>query len=175
MYKSCPIHFINDENLWLQLHYWMLVKSSPRDEERRSLSSQLTGNLRYNLKQSWIRKRREMGRAVSIGNSRNLFQVIRNDGSQKTSVSQVIRESDGTLIYSQRCRLLLGQNTLESNLLDRRPQRTIHFCPQLNESKCVSTVYPNWRWWGRQDFLKSKRQLDQMDCCCSSSEMVANC
>ena len=42
-----------------------------------------------------------MEKAAAIGNSRVLFQLIRNTGPRKPKVSEVICEKDRTLIHSQ--------------------------------------------------------------------------
>ena len=75
------------------------------DEQRKSLKRRLTKSLRKDREQWWITKAQEMEKAAAIGNSRVLFQLIRNTGPRKPKVSEVICEKDGTLILSQHRRL----------------------------------------------------------------------
>ncbi|MBM6549358.1 reverse transcriptase family protein, partial [Streptococcus dysgalactiae subsp. equisimilis] len=46
-----------------------------------------------------------MGEAPAVGNSRNLFRLIRSTGPRKPGVSEVIKEADGSVIHSQERRL----------------------------------------------------------------------
>ena len=46
-----------------------------------------------------------MEKAAAIGNSRTLFRLIRNTGTKKPSVSEIVNEEDGSLIHSQERRL----------------------------------------------------------------------
>ena len=75
------------------------------DKERKSLKRRLTKSLRMDREQWWIAKAEEMEKAASMGNNRLLFQLIRNTGSKKPSVSETINEKDGSLITSQERRL----------------------------------------------------------------------
>ncbi|VDP36520.1 unnamed protein product [Schistosoma curassoni] len=50
-------------------------------------------------------KAKEMGKAAAIGNTRQLYRLIKGTGINKSSVSQTISEKDDTLICSQSSRL----------------------------------------------------------------------
>ena len=65
----------------------------------------LDTNLRHDCEQWWIAKCREMEKAARIGNSRSLFRLIRDTGPRRPGVSEIIKESDGSLIHSQGRRL----------------------------------------------------------------------
>ena len=99
-------------NRWISARSTALLdarKTIPPDAAhnatRKSLRRQLTRSLRNDREQWWIAKCREMEKAAAIGNSRNLFRLIRSTGPRKPGVSEVIKESDGALINSQERRL----------------------------------------------------------------------
>ena len=71
------------------------------DEQRMSIKRRLAKSLRKDREQWWIAKAQEMEKAAAIGNSRVLFQPIRNTGPRKPKASEVICEKDGNLIHSQ--------------------------------------------------------------------------
>ena len=93
---------------WILSHSAALIDARKKicgdhryDEQRKSLKRQLTKNLRKVREQWWIAKAQEMEKAAAIGNSRVIFQLIRNTQPRKLKVSEVIWEEDGTLIPSQ--------------------------------------------------------------------------
>ena len=97
---------------WISSHSAALIDARKKicsdhryDEQRKSLKRRLTKSLRKDREQWWIAKAQEMEKAAAIGNSRVLFQLIRNTGPRKPKVSEVICEKDGTLIHSQHRRL----------------------------------------------------------------------
>ena len=75
------------------------------DHERKALRRQLINSLRNDREQWWVARCREMEKAAAIGNSRNLFRLIRNTGAKRPGVSETIREKDGAWIHSQARRL----------------------------------------------------------------------
>lgn len=50
-------------------------------------------------------ERRKMESAAAAESSRKLYRLIRNTGLRKRTVDEVVKESGGTLIHSQDCRL----------------------------------------------------------------------
>lgn len=53
-----------------------------------------------------IGKYRKMQKGATIGNSRDLYRLIRDTGPWKSNVGEVIEKSDGTLVLSQDRQLL---------------------------------------------------------------------
>ena len=78
---------------------------SEHDEERKEIRSRLTKSLRNDREQWWATKAKEMEKAAAVGNTRQLFRLIKETGIKKSSVSETISEKDGTLICSQPKRL----------------------------------------------------------------------
>jgi hypothetical protein len=75
------------------------------DTKRKSLRRQLTKSLKNDREQWWIAKCKEMEKAAAIGDSRRLFRLIKDTGPRKPSVSELIKEADGSWINSQNRRL----------------------------------------------------------------------
>ena len=67
--------------------------------------TRLTKSLRKDREQWWIVKIQEMVKATAVGNCYVLLRLIKNTGSRKPKVSEVICEKEGTLIHSQHRRL----------------------------------------------------------------------
>ncbi|VDP45809.1 unnamed protein product, partial [Schistosoma margrebowiei] len=78
---------------------------SEHDEERQQIRSRLRKSLRNDREQWWATKAKEMEKAATIGNTRQLYRLIKETGINKSSVSEIISEKDDTLIYSQSRRL----------------------------------------------------------------------
>lgn len=70
------------------------------DTERKFLRRQLTKSLRKDREQWWKDKACEMEKANAIGNSRQLFQLIRNTGPRRPDVSELISDKQGVEIHS---------------------------------------------------------------------------
>ncbi|CAH8445377.1 unnamed protein product [Heterobilharzia americana] len=76
---------------------------SEYNEERAQLKNKLTKSLRNDREQWWAAKAKEMEKAAAIGNSRQLFRLIKETGGKwSTTVSE---EKDGSAIHSQGRRL----------------------------------------------------------------------
>ena len=80
---------------WISSHSAALIDARKKicsdhryDEQRKSLKRRLTKSLRKDREQWWIAKAQEMEKAAAIGNSRVLFQLIRNTGPRKPKVSE---------------------------------------------------------------------------------------
>ncbi|KAH9589886.1 ATP-binding cassette sub- A member 3 [Schistosoma haematobium] len=83
----------------------LIPSGSEHDEERQQIRSRLTKSLRNDREQWWATKAKEMEKAAAIGNTRQLYRLIKVTGINKSSVSQTITEKDDTLICSQSRRL----------------------------------------------------------------------
>ncbi|KAH9583820.1 ATP-binding cassette sub- A member 3 [Schistosoma haematobium] len=83
----------------------LIPSGSEQDEERRQIRSRLNKSLRNDHEQWWVTKAKEMEKAAAIGNTRQLYRLIKETGINKSSVSQTISKKDDTLICSQSKRL----------------------------------------------------------------------
>jgi hypothetical protein len=83
----------------------LIPSGTVHNEERKSLKRQLSKSLRNDRELWWTERAREMERAHAAGNSRQLFQLIRNTGPRRSGVSETITESDGSPIHSLSRRL----------------------------------------------------------------------
>ncbi|KAK4467292.1 hypothetical protein MN116_000315, partial [Schistosoma mekongi] len=94
------------------------IPSSPKyDEERRQLKRKLVKSLRNDREQWWVAKAKEMEKAVAIGNSRQLFRLIKETGIKNPTVSETIAEKDGSTIHCQSRRLdRWAENTIFNNI-----------------------------------------------------------
>ena len=82
------------------------IRSDRRfNKQRKSIKRQLTKIYRKDCGQWWIAKAQKIEKAAAIGNSRVLFQLIRNTGPCKLKEGGVICGKYGTLIHSQQHRL----------------------------------------------------------------------
>ncbi|CAH8460292.1 unnamed protein product [Heterobilharzia americana] len=79
---------------------------SEYNEERAQLKSRLMKSLRNDREQWWAVKAKKMEKAAAIGNSRQLFRLIKETGGKRsTTVSEAVAEKDGSAIHSQGGRL----------------------------------------------------------------------
>ncbi|CAH8652966.1 unnamed protein product [Schistosoma curassoni] len=83
----------------------LIPSDSEHDEERKQIRSRLSKSIRNDREQWWATKAKEMEKAAAIGNTRQLYRLIKETGINKSSVSQTISEKDDTLICSQSRRL----------------------------------------------------------------------
>ncbi|CAH8675424.1 unnamed protein product [Schistosoma haematobium] len=83
----------------------LVPSGSEHDEERKQIRSRLRKSLRNDREQWWVTKAKEMEKAATIGNTRQLYRLIKETGINKSSVSEIISEKDDTLICSQSRRL----------------------------------------------------------------------
>jgi hypothetical protein len=72
---------------------------------RNSLKNQLTMSLRRDRERDLVKKAKEMEKAFATGNSYLLFSITRSLGSRTCTVSETIREKDGSLINNQTRRI----------------------------------------------------------------------
>ncbi|KAH9596787.1 ATP-binding cassette sub- A member 3 [Schistosoma haematobium] len=93
MAKTGALHVVDSRKL--------IPSGSEHDEERQQIRSRLSESLRNDREQWWATKAKEMGKAAAIGNTRQLYILIKGTGINKSSVSQTISEKDDTLICSQ--------------------------------------------------------------------------
>ncbi|KAK4474313.1 hypothetical protein MN116_000398 [Schistosoma mekongi] len=109
-------------------------------DERRVIRHKLTKSLRNDREQWWVTKAKEMEKAAAIGNTRQLFKLIKETGVKKSSVSETISEKDGTLISSQSRRLERWAEhfkeqfswpsaTLKLPTISRQPEWKVHLGP----------------------------------------------
>ncbi|CAH8510548.1 unnamed protein product [Heterobilharzia americana] len=83
-----------------------LPAGSEYNEERAQIKSRLMKSLRNDREQWWAAKAKQMEKAAAIGNSRQLFRLIKETGGKRsTTVSEAIAEKDGSAIHSQGRRL----------------------------------------------------------------------
>ncbi|CAI2734570.1 unnamed protein product [Schistosoma spindalis] len=83
----------------------LIPSGSEHDEERKQIRSRLSKSLRNDREQWWATKAKEMEKAAAIGNTRQLYRLIKGTGINKSSESKIISEKDNTLICSQSRRL----------------------------------------------------------------------
>ncbi|CAH8660484.1 unnamed protein product [Heterobilharzia americana] len=82
------------------------LAGSEYNEERAQLKRRLMKSLRNDREQWWAAKVKQMEKAAAIGNSRQLFRLIKETGGKRsTTVSETIAEKDGSVIHSQGRRL----------------------------------------------------------------------
>ena len=75
------------------------------NRERRVVRKLMKASIRNDRESWWTKKAEEMEEAYNAGNSRKLFQLIRNTGSKVSGVSEVVNEADGTKINDKDRRL----------------------------------------------------------------------
>lgn len=75
------------------------------NEAHKSLRYLLTMSLRNDREQWQTGKCYEMEKTLAIGNSNNLYRIYGNTGPRRSSPSNVIKESNSTLIHSQQRQL----------------------------------------------------------------------
>ncbi|CAH8658448.1 unnamed protein product [Schistosoma rodhaini] len=97
--------WISSKSISLMDSRKLIPSGSEHDEERKEIRSRLTKSLRNDREQWWATKAKEMEKAAAVGNTRQLFRLIKETGIKKSSVSETISEKDGTLICSQPKRL----------------------------------------------------------------------
>ncbi|VDP61073.1 unnamed protein product, partial [Schistosoma mattheei] len=83
----------------------LIPPGSEHNEERSQLKRKLTKSLRNDREQWWVEKAREMEKAAAIGNSRQLFRLVKETGIRNPTVSETISVKDGHVIHSQSRRL----------------------------------------------------------------------
>ncbi|CAH8442066.1 unnamed protein product [Schistosoma haematobium] len=97
--------WISSKSITLMDSRKLVPSGSERDEERQQIRSRLRKSLRNDREQWWAMKAKEMEKAATIGNTRQLYRLIKETGINKSSVSEIISEKDDTLICSQSRRL----------------------------------------------------------------------
>ncbi|VDP89296.1 unnamed protein product, partial [Schistosoma mattheei] len=95
--SAAPISLIDARKL--------IPLGSEHNEERSQLKRKLTSSLRNDRERWWVAKAREMEKAAAIGNSTQLFRLVKEIGIRKPTVSEIISEKDGHIIHSQSRRL----------------------------------------------------------------------
>ncbi|CAH8520804.1 unnamed protein product [Schistosoma haematobium] len=77
-----------------------LVPSGSEHDEERQIRSTLRKSLRNDREQWWATKAKEMEKAATIGNTRQLYRLIKETGTNKSSVSETISGKDDTYLLS---------------------------------------------------------------------------
>ncbi|CAH8290911.1 unnamed protein product, partial [Schistosoma intercalatum] len=98
-------HWISAASISLIDARKLIPPGSEHNEERSQLKRKLTRSLRNDREQWWVAKAREMEKAAAIGNSRQLFRLVKETGIRNPTVSETISEKDGHIIHSQSRRL----------------------------------------------------------------------
>ncbi|CAI2736709.1 unnamed protein product [Schistosoma spindalis] len=83
----------------------LIPSGSEHNDEQSQLKRRLTRSLRNDREQWWVAKAREMEKAAAIGNSRQLFRLVKETGIKNPTASKTIAEKDGHIIHSQSRRL----------------------------------------------------------------------
>ncbi|VDP65509.1 unnamed protein product [Schistosoma curassoni] len=71
----------------------LIPSGSEHNEQRSQLKRKLTRSLRNDREQWWVTKAREMENAAGIGNSRQLFRLVKETGIRKPTVSETMSEN----------------------------------------------------------------------------------
>ncbi|VDP43734.1 unnamed protein product [Schistosoma margrebowiei] len=100
------------ENNWISAASTVLIDArklipsdSEHNEERSQLKRKVTRSLHNDREQWWVAKAREVGKAAAIGNSKQLFRLVKETGIRNPTVSETISEKDGHTTHSQSRRL----------------------------------------------------------------------
>ncbi|RTG84990.1 uncharacterized protein DC041_0009769 [Schistosoma bovis] len=75
------------------------------NDKRSQLKHRLVRSLCNGREQWWVAKAREVEKAAAIGNSRQLFRLVKETGIRNPIVSETLSEKDGHIIHSQSRRL----------------------------------------------------------------------
>ncbi|CAH8485715.1 unnamed protein product [Schistosoma margrebowiei] len=97
--------WISSKSITLMDSRKLVPSGSEHDEERQQIRSRLRKSLRNDREQWWATKAKDMEKAATVGNTRQLYRLIKETGINKSSVSEIISEKDDTLICSQSRRL----------------------------------------------------------------------
>uniref|UniRef100_A0A183B3Z8 Calnexin n=1 Tax=Echinostoma caproni TaxID=27848 RepID=A0A183B3Z8_9TREM len=102
-------------------------------------------------RETWLKKKdAERLKAVAIGNSHNLFQLIRNTSPRKNGVSEVIMESDGTLIDVQQRRLDRSVEHFKAQFNWPHQHFILNSPPRLdNYCQLMLVLHLKWRYLGK--------------------------
>ncbi|VDP45470.1 unnamed protein product [Schistosoma margrebowiei] len=98
-------HWISAASIALIDARKLIPPGSEHSEERSQLKRKLTRSLSNDHEQWWVAKSREMEKAAAIGNNRQLFRLVTENGIRKPTVSETLSEKDGHIIHSQFRRL----------------------------------------------------------------------
>ncbi|VDP04430.1 unnamed protein product, partial [Schistosoma curassoni] len=98
-------HWISAASIALIDARKLIPPGSEHNEERSQIRRKLTRSLRNGREQWWVAKAREVEKAAAIGNSRQLFRLVKETGIRNPTVSETLSEKDGHIIHSQSRRL----------------------------------------------------------------------
>ena len=108
----CPCSDLRPNECWISSRSVDLIKSrraipagSDYNAIRKALKHRITRSLKQDRERWWIKKAQAIELAFASGNSRSLFHLVRSTGPRKVSVSEVIKEKNGSIITSQKRRL----------------------------------------------------------------------
>ncbi|VDP67682.1 unnamed protein product, partial [Schistosoma curassoni] len=133
--KVTEQHWISAASIALIDARKLIPPGSEHNEERSQLKRKLTRSLHNDREQWWVAKAREIEKAAAIGNSRQLFRLVRETGIRNPTVSETLPEKDEHIIHSQ------------SRKLDRWAE---HFRDQFNWPSATLrfptiTSQPEWQ------------------------------
>jgi hypothetical protein len=98
-------HWISQKSLELLEARRKIPSGSSYNKARRDIRKKLKRSLIAD-REAWLtEKANEMEVAFASGNIRKLFQIIRSTGPKGSSVSETIKEANGTLIHNKSRRL----------------------------------------------------------------------
>ena len=144
---SCSVSEVQTTKPWilsasvaLLKHRQCIPSDASFDTQRKSVKRQLTKSLKKDHEQWWIEKAKEIEQANAAGNSRKLFQLIRNTGPRKPNVSETIRSSDGTIVHSVEQRLNRWANHFKNQF--SWPKALSEFAPITAESEWSVNLDP---------------------------------
>nr|CAX83711.1 endonuclease-reverse transcriptase [Schistosoma japonicum] len=103
--RSTKNQWISATSMALMSSRQLIPSGSEHDEERKQIKSKLSRSLRNDREQWWATKAKEMEKAAALGNTRQLYRLIRETGIKKSRISETISEKDDTVICSQPRRL----------------------------------------------------------------------
>ena len=106
-YNQKPIstHWISSNTTTLLDARKNLPDGRQYSKTRRDLNRRITRSIRADREAWWTRKAEEMEQAQKSGNARKLFQLIRATGPRKPTVSEVVKDKNGSIIFNQGERL----------------------------------------------------------------------
>ena len=103
--KSASLHWISNSTVALLDSRKSIPEGRQYNRIRRDLNRRITRSIKADREAWWTRKAEEMEEAQKAGNARKLFQLIRATGPRKPSVSEVIKNANGSVIFNKEERL----------------------------------------------------------------------
>ena len=106
-YKQKPTstHWISSNTITLLDSRKNLPNGRQYNKSRRELNRRIARCIQADREAWWTRKAMEMEEAQNSGNARKLFQLIRATGPRKPTVSEIIKNGDGSIIVNKEERM----------------------------------------------------------------------